>query len=247
MIVERSMRPTGCPTPIWWPTSRAATASSSTRAGPRAAARGDRAARPERRAPAAHPSPPRSRRGEPHLQGALGVEILAHPLEAEHLMDVDRTIEPGEMLEVGGLAIEPLHTPGHTAGCSPRGQRRRRLHRRHAVQGLGRRRAAPGSTGFEDLKHSIMDVLMKLPPARPSIPATPTRPRSATSGRTTRSSASGAASTRRPTEPLQRLGGEGDAGAVGARLRRRPQGLGALGRAGRTTSSQAARWCELGH
>src|SRR4051794_41931110 len=32
----------------------------------------------------------------------LGGEILAHPLEAEHLMDVDRAIEPGEIVEAGG-------------------------------------------------------------------------------------------------------------------------------------------------
>ena len=31
-------------------------------------------------------------------------------------LDVDRTIEPGETLEVGGLKIGALHTPGHTAG-----------------------------------------------------------------------------------------------------------------------------------
>src|SRR3954447_5687732 len=33
----------------------------------------------------------------------LGVEILAHPLEAQELMDVDRSIEPGEIVEAGGL------------------------------------------------------------------------------------------------------------------------------------------------
>jgi hydroxyacylglutathione hydrolase len=95
----------------------------------------------------------------------LGVEILAHPLEAEQLADVDRTIEPGENLDVGGLEIEPLHTPGHTAGMLS-----------FVVNGgdvltgdtlfkgsVGGVRA-PGSTGFADLKRSIMDVLMKLPP-----------------------------------------------------------------------------------
>src|SRR5919202_2437614 len=46
----------------------------------------------------------------------FGVEILAHPLEAEHLMDVDRAFKPGEVLQVGGLRIDGLHTPGHTAG-----------------------------------------------------------------------------------------------------------------------------------
>ena len=94
----------------------------------------------------------------------FGVEILAHPLEAERLMDVDRTIEPGErVLEVGGLEIGALHTPGHTDGmlnfvvnggdvftgdtlfkCSVGGVR------------------APASTTFEDLRTSIMDVLMGL-------------------------------------------------------------------------------------
>src|SRR5918998_5930547 len=33
----------------------------------------------------------------------FGVEILAHPLEAERLPDVDRAWDPGEVLETGGL------------------------------------------------------------------------------------------------------------------------------------------------
>jgi hydroxyacylglutathione hydrolase len=94
-----------------------------------------------------------------------GVEILAHPIEAALLDDVDRTIEPGETVEVGGLRIGSLHTPGHTAGML-----------NFVVNGtdvftgdtlfkgsVGGVRA-PGSTSFEDLKHSIMDVLMGLPP-----------------------------------------------------------------------------------
>jgi hydroxyacylglutathione hydrolase len=93
-----------------------------------------------------------------------GVEILAHPLEAEQLMDVDRTIAPGEPIEAGGLRIESLHTPGHTAGML-----------NFVVNGsdvftgdtlfkgsVGGVRA-PGSTSFEDLRAAIMDVLMKLP------------------------------------------------------------------------------------
>jgi len=94
-----------------------------------------------------------------------GVEILAHPIEAELIDQVDRTIEPGKRLDVGGLSIEPLHTPGHTAGML-----------NFVVNGtdvftgdtlfkgsVGGVRA-PGSTSFGDLKQSIMDVLMKLPP-----------------------------------------------------------------------------------
>jgi glyoxylase-like metal-dependent hydrolase (beta-lactamase superfamily II) len=93
-----------------------------------------------------------------------GVQILAHPIEAELIDDVDRTIEPRETVELGGLTIEPLHTPGHTAGML-----------NFVVNGtdvftgdtlfkgsVGGVRA-PGSTSFADLRHSIMDVLMKLP------------------------------------------------------------------------------------
>lgn len=98
-------------------------------------------------------------------QERLGVEILAHPLEAEQLMDVDRRIEPGETLRIGGLEIEPLHTPGHTAGMLSF-----LVNGTDVVTGdtlfkgsVGGVRA-PGSTSFADIRASIMDVLMKLPP-----------------------------------------------------------------------------------
>jgi glyoxylase-like metal-dependent hydrolase (beta-lactamase superfamily II) len=93
------------------------------------------------------------------------VEVLAHPIEAAQLERVDRTIEPGETLELGGLRVETLLTPGHTAGMLNfvidgsdvftgdtlfKG----------SVGGV----KAPGSTGFEDLRRSIMDVLLELPP-----------------------------------------------------------------------------------
>jgi glyoxylase-like metal-dependent hydrolase (beta-lactamase superfamily II) len=95
----------------------------------------------------------------------LGVEILAHPLEAQELMDVDRTIEPGETLTVGELTIEPLHTPGHTAGMlSLLVNDTDVLTGDTLFKGSVGGVKAPGSTGFEDIKRSIMDVLMKLPP-----------------------------------------------------------------------------------
>jgi glyoxylase-like metal-dependent hydrolase (beta-lactamase superfamily II) len=92
------------------------------------------------------------------------VEILAHPLEAENLMDVDRSIEPGEVLEVGGLRIDGLHTPGHTAGMLAFRVGDEAVFTgdtlfKGSVGGV----RAPGSTTFEDLRESIMDVLMKLP------------------------------------------------------------------------------------
>jgi hydroxyacylglutathione hydrolase len=96
----------------------------------------------------------------------LDVEILAHPLEAERLMDVDRSIDPGEGVGAGGLDIRGLHTPGHTGGMLSF-----LVGAGHVFTGdtlfkgsVGGVRA-PGSTGYEDLKRSILERLMKLPPA----------------------------------------------------------------------------------
>jgi hydroxyacylglutathione hydrolase len=97
--------------------------------------------------------------------GAWGdVETVAHPVEAELLDGVDRTIEPGDTLEVGGLRIETLHTPGHTAGMLNFVVNGEEVFTgdtlfKGSVGGV----RAPGSTSFADLRHSIMDVLMELP------------------------------------------------------------------------------------
>jgi hydroxyacylglutathione hydrolase len=95
----------------------------------------------------------------------LGVEIRAHPLEAEHLVDVDAAIEPGEVLQVGGLRIDGLLTPGHTAGMlSFRVGNEDVFTGDTLFKGSVGGVRAPGSTTFDDLRDSIMDVLMKLPP-----------------------------------------------------------------------------------
>jgi hydroxyacylglutathione hydrolase len=101
----------------------------------------------------------------PAYKERYGVEILAHPLEAENLMDVDRTIEPGELVEAGGLKIVGLHTPGHTAGMLSFLVNDAEVFTgdtlfKGSVGGV----KAPGATGFEDIKKSILDVLMELPP-----------------------------------------------------------------------------------
>jgi hydroxyacylglutathione hydrolase len=95
----------------------------------------------------------------------FGVEILAHELEAAELMDVDRTIEPGEtVLEVGGLHIGALLTPGHTAGMLNFVVNGTEVFTgdtlfKGSVGGVN----APGSTTFADLRSSVMDTLMALP------------------------------------------------------------------------------------
>jgi hydroxyacylglutathione hydrolase len=92
------------------------------------------------------------------------VEVLAHPVEAALLEGVDRTIEPGETLDVGGLHVATLHTPGHTAGMLNFVVNGDEVFTgdtlfKGSVGGV----RAPGSTSFADLERSIMDVLMQLP------------------------------------------------------------------------------------
>jgi glyoxylase-like metal-dependent hydrolase (beta-lactamase superfamily II) len=90
--------------------------------------------------------------------------VLIHPLERENVPGATGTMEPGQTIETGALRIEPIHTPGHTAGMLSllfdgtdvftgdtlfKG----------SVGGVH----APGSTGFADIKSSIMDKLLALP------------------------------------------------------------------------------------
>ena len=95
----------------------------------------------------------------------LGVPMVAHA-EATAEMDeeVEQTIGDGEKLSTGGLEIEAISTPGHAAG-----------HVAFLVNGTDLFTAdvlfkgtvggtmAPGASGFEDLRASVMR-LMELPP-----------------------------------------------------------------------------------
>ena len=94
----------------------------------------------------------------------FGVETYAHPIEAELIEGVDHTTEPGELISAGDLEIGSLLTPGHTAGMLNFVVNENDVFTgdtlfRGSVGGV----RAPGSTSFEDLRHSIMDVLMELP------------------------------------------------------------------------------------
>ncbi len=53
------------------------------------------------------------------MKRELGLPLWAHPATAELLRDmvaVDRTIEEGETIEVDGVTLRALHTPGHAPG-----------------------------------------------------------------------------------------------------------------------------------
>ena len=176
--------------------------------------------------------------GAEKLAERYGVLLLAHELTAKELGDgvVTETFTEGDVIESGELRIEPIHTPGHCADHNAlKLDDTDCLTADVIFKGTVGGTMAPGATGFEDLKASIMEKLMKLPPETRIHRATSSPRQSATSGSRIRSSASGAAWTRRgptvarrPADSEQRR--EATLGPLGARLRRRQQGLGAIRR-----------------
>ncbi len=92
------------------------------------------------------------------------VEVLAHRAEGEGIMGITRIVEPGHKLMTGGLEIEAIHTPGHTAGMLNFLVNGSDLYTgdtlfKGSVGGV----RATGSTSYDDLRASIMDTLMALP------------------------------------------------------------------------------------
>ncbi len=93
--------------------------------------------------------------------------ILAHPKCAE-LLDgkVTEAMDDGDVIESGGLRIQPLHTPGHCADhLALRIGEEDVITADVLFKGTVGGTRAPGATGFADLKSSVMDKLMKLPPS----------------------------------------------------------------------------------
>jgi len=100
------------------------------------------------------------------LAERFGAPVLAHEICAEIVGDVvTDTIGDGDVVESGGLRIRAIHTPGHCADhlslliddtdCVTADV---------IFKGTVGGTRGPGATGFDDLRSSIMDKLMKLPP-----------------------------------------------------------------------------------
>jgi glyoxylase-like metal-dependent hydrolase (beta-lactamase superfamily II) len=103
------------------------------------------------------------------LQRHPGTPVLIHPLERDQVPGATGALEPGETITSGALEIEPLHTPGHTAGmlsmlvlgpAHPTDVFTGDTLFKGSVGGV----RAPGHTTFTDLRSSIMDTLLTLPP-----------------------------------------------------------------------------------
>ena len=97
------------------------------------------------------------------LAERFGVPILAHEKTAE-LLDgvVTETFADGDVISSGDLRLEVMHTPGHCADhCALRIDDTDVLTADVLFAGTVGGTRAPGATGFEDLKRSVME-LMKL-------------------------------------------------------------------------------------
>jgi hydroxyacylglutathione hydrolase len=94
-----------------------------------------------------------------------GAAVLIHPAERELVDGATGDLEPGSELEIGGLTVQALHTPGHTRGMVSLVVDGSDVFTgdtlfKNSVGGV----RAPGHTTYADLKRSIMDVLLALPP-----------------------------------------------------------------------------------
>lgn len=94
-----------------------------------------------------------------------GPPVVAHPDTAAEIdLDVERTLDDGEVLRSGGLEIEAIYTPGHAAGHLAYRIDRDDLFTADVLfKGTVGGSMAPGASGFDDLKASVMR-LMELPP-----------------------------------------------------------------------------------
>ena len=99
------------------------------------------------------------------LERHPGTPVLIHPLERELVGGATGTMSPGQTIYSGALEIQPLHTPGHTSGMLSLLINGTDVFTgdtlfKGSVGGV----RAPGHTTYADLKSSIMDTLLKLPP-----------------------------------------------------------------------------------
>ncbi len=94
----------------------------------------------------------------------LGCPVCGSKLESDLFDGLDVELAQGDELVSGDLHIRPLETPGHTKGMLAFVVNDRRVFTGDTLfRGTVGGTRGPGHTTFEDLRHSIMDVLMKLP------------------------------------------------------------------------------------
>jgi hydroxyacylglutathione hydrolase len=89
-------------------------------------------------------------------------QVLSHP--EERVPGTTGDPNDGDELDIGGVKVRALHTPGHTAGMLALVADGNVFTGDTLFKGSVGGVRAPGSTGYEDLRRSIMEVLLELPP-----------------------------------------------------------------------------------
>ncbi|MDA0666419.1 MAG: MBL fold metallo-hydrolase [Planctomycetota bacterium] len=90
--------------------------------------------------------------------------VCGHSAEQELIPGLTQTLADGEEVRSGSLVVRALHIPGHTAGQLAFLVNEKAVFTgdtlfRDSVGGT----RAPGHTTFEEMQHSVMERLMKLP------------------------------------------------------------------------------------
>ncbi len=102
---------------------------------------------------------------------AFGCPVCGHAREKDLFGALDVELGDGDELVSGGLHIRALHVPGHTLGQLSFLVNEERVFTGDTLfKGSIGGTMAPGHTSFEDIRHSIMDVLMRLPRDMPVHP-----------------------------------------------------------------------------
>jgi glyoxylase-like metal-dependent hydrolase (beta-lactamase superfamily II) len=101
----------------------------------------------------------------------FGCSICGHRKESGMFDDLDVELADGDEVTSGGLHIRAVHVPGHTLGQLSFLVNEERIFTGDTLfrRTIGGTRA-PGHTTFEDIRHSIMEVLMRFPKEMPVHP-----------------------------------------------------------------------------
>jgi glyoxylase-like metal-dependent hydrolase (beta-lactamase superfamily II) len=108
------------------------------------------------------------------LERFPGTPVLIHASERSLVPQATGEIVPGEPISVGGLRIDPLHTPGHTSGMVSLlvsdGHGQALFTGDTLFKGSVGGVRGPDHTTYADIKASIMDTLLRFPPETPIHP-----------------------------------------------------------------------------
>lgn len=99
------------------------------------------------------------------LRRETGARLCAHRLDAEAIPGIDEALDDGKVIRTGGLEIRVLHIPGHTAGQAAFVVNDQVCFTGDTLfRGSVGSTTAPGHTTFADLRRSLVDRLLRLPP-----------------------------------------------------------------------------------